>query len=140
MAAIKVFIDKELDVAEFRVEGILTYQELRDAIARYYSGTLTKYTVWDFTNADVKNFRNNELMQIGNQVNLAGKAREKCFDVIIVPGLIHYGLARVYAGYSEAIQKKSDALKTMVFRSREHAFNWIRENSRMAKKAAEIQY
>ena len=138
MATLKVFTDKELDVAEYKFEGELVYSELRDAIMHYYNGTPTKYTVWDFTNTDVKKIRNNELMQIGNQVSQGGKTRDKCYDVIIVPGLIHYGLARIYASYAEAIQKKSDALKTMVFRSREQAFVWIRENFRLAKSSAEI--
>ena len=133
MATLRVYVDKILDVADYKFDGELVYSALRDAINQYYGGAPTKYTVWDFTNTDVSKFRNSELMQIGNQVGLAGKARDNCYDVIIVPGLIHYGLARVYASYAEIIQKRNNALKTMVFRSREHALDWIKANEKFSK-------
>ena len=126
MATLKVSIDKELDIAEYRFEGEIVYSELRDSIKQYYSGTLTKYTVWDFSATNVQNVRNSEIMTIANQVSVAGQARDNCFDVIIVSELFKYGLARIYAGYAESIQKNPAALKTMVFRTREHAYDWIR--------------
>jgi hypothetical protein len=135
MATITVFIDKELDIAEFMVQGVLTYQELRGTIEQYYKGTLTKYTVWDFTDTDIQKIWKNQVLLIGRQVDIFGNARDKCFDVIIAPDIIHYGLAMIYASYFEIIHRKPDSVKTMVFRSREDAFAWIRENSEIEKIA-----
>ena len=126
MATIKVYFDKELDVAEYKVEGTLTYQELHDAIDQYYKGTLTKYTMWDFTETDAEKFWKNEVRQIVNQVDSALKARKNCYDLIVVPGLIQFGVAMIYESYIELIHKRTDDVKTMVFRSREDAYAWIR--------------
>lgn len=138
MAQVNISYDLQLDIAVYKFQGELAHSDIRDAITKYYSGNLTKYTIWDFSGTDVHNIRNSELLQVGNQVALAGKARNNCYDVIIVSDIIKYGLARIYAGYAETIQKNPMALKTMVFRDKEHAMDWIKANEKFSKSNKNI--
>ena len=129
MAKIRVTIDKQWDVAVYNFEGDVTFTDVRDAIIEYYNGPLTKYTFWDFSDTNVNKVSNAELKQLGDLVSKLGSARKGCFDTVVVPGLLKYGMARIYAGYAATLQKDKDALKTLVFKNKDDAFGWIRSNS-----------
>lgn len=128
MAEIKRIYNEDYDIAVFNIKGIITYPEMKDIIDVYYGGQLTKYTIFDFTEADVKqHFTTHEAQLLGGQVQRLGITRKNAVDVIIVPDLFQYGLARIYAAYSEMVQT-SDSLRTMIFRSKESAMDWIKKN------------
>ncbi len=109
------------------MEGEISYEELREAIDLYYRGDLTKYTIWDFTAAEIGKLNNVDIKKLGTQVSVSGKARRGCIDLIVVSGLLKYGLARVYTGYAATIQKDPEALKSIVFKSMDEAMCWIKE-------------
>ena len=131
MSAPKVFFDKELDLGVYAFEGQVSYSDIQNELTKYYQSApekYTKYTLWDFSNADVSKVTNSELRQLGDYVGEAGKSRKGCFDAIVVPSLLGYGLARVFLAYSEVFQKDPDARKNLVFKTREEAYGWMRRN------------
>ncbi|MBN1824020.1 MAG: hypothetical protein JW803_06860 [Endomicrobiales bacterium] len=135
MGNIGVTHDKEFDIAIYTLEGDVTYADIRDAIDEYYDGKLTKYTLWDFSMMDLpKNFTGEHARLLGGQVNTLGKERpEGAVDLIIVPDIVQFGLARVYAAYSEFFGDKPGTLKTMIFRKKDDALRWVRGNEKMEK-------
>ena len=133
MGNVRVEIDKNLDITIHTLEGAVTYTETRDAIDKYYKGTLTKYTIWDFSKASQNiQFTFDELRALGSQTSKLGKARPEGYDLIIVSNVLDYGFARVYSGYSQVVQ--TDGAKAMVFHSREEALKWIIEKEAFKSK------
>ena len=131
MGTIKKSIDADLDAAIFTMEGEVGGAEILNAIDSYYKGTLTKYTLWDYTKVNKnKHLTNADIVKIGKEIDAEGKARDGSFDLIVVPDLQEYGLSRIYASYGEVGKKYPNALKTIVVRSREEALKWIKANER----------
>jgi hypothetical protein len=131
---ITVSHDKELDAAIYTIEGDVEYAEVRDAIDRYYKGALTKYTIWDYSKANRgKHLTGDETQKLGIQVSSLGVARPQGFDLLIVPNIVQYGLARMYQAYSEIAKKDTKTLKSKIFRNREDAIAFIRQNERLLK-------
>jgi hypothetical protein len=128
MAKITLQYDKVLDAVMYTIEGDLEYSELAEAINEYYKGTMTKYTVWDFSAANLR-FLDEETKKLAVQVCALGKARRGGYDLLVVSGVLKYALARVYAVYSELTQKDPGCLKPVIFRTKEDALAWINRNS-----------
>jgi hypothetical protein len=124
MGNITVTLNRELDAIIYTLEEGVDYNEIRDMIAEFYKGTLTKYTVWDWTKVQKKHLSSEETTKLGQQVSVAGKARAGGYDLIVVPGLLQYGLARIYAVYAG-----TTALKVNIFRKLDDALDWIRKNT-----------
>jgi hypothetical protein len=125
MSTITVARDKELDLAAYTIEGELTYAELKAAIRQYYEGPLTKYTLWDFSGSDVNKITTDDVRNFGVQVREAGKARAGGTDLIVVAGLLKFGLARMYSAYTSLTSAEADPLTTMVFRTKDDALAWL---------------
>jgi len=104
------------------------YTDIHDAIEEYYSGTLTKYTIWDFSNMKKKHLASEDAIKLGQLVNAAGKARKGGFDIIVVPGLVQYGMARIYAAYAAIVERDEQNLCTKIFRNLDEALLWIQKN------------
>jgi hypothetical protein len=116
---------EELNLVVFTVEPDAVFADMRDAIDEYYHTMLTKYIMVDFSK--VKNhLTSEEIMKIGQQMNVLGRARKGGFDLIVVPSLLQYGLGRMYSAYVEEIDPQ--ALQTRVFRSKEQAIAWLKVN------------
>ena len=128
-ANIEIEIDKELDMTVFTVAGEIPFTRVLGAVKEYYKGKLTKYTLWDFSGADLaKYFTGAEARELGSLVSVYGKNRPGGFDLIIVTGLLPFGLARMYAAYADMSRHDPLALKAMVFRSKGAALDWVRKN------------
>ena len=61
MGAPKVTYNHELDLAIYTFGGEIVFDDVFEAIRQYYQGKLTKYTLWDFSAAEVQKISNNEL-------------------------------------------------------------------------------
>jgi hypothetical protein len=135
MGTITVSVDQEWDIAIYTLEGDITYSEIRDAIDQYYRGMLTRYTLWDFSAVVFEQeLTSQEIQQLARQVSAAGDVRRGGFDVIVVPSILKYGLARMYAAYTEYTQKDPEVLRTLVFYTKDAALSWIKDNVLVNRK------
>ena len=126
---IKVILDKELDAAIYTVEGDVEYSEICDVINKYYKGPLTKYTIGDYSKANPgKHLTAEETKQLGLQVQTLSNARPNGFDLLVVPGIVQYGVARVYRAYSEFTGTNTPKLTLKIFKKLEDAVAFIRQN------------
>ena len=126
--------NKEFDVMVYTLEGAITYAEMLEAINGYYKGTLTKYTVWDFTNANMlKYFTTDEIKMLAQLVRSLGEARKGGLDALVVPGLLKFGLARMYGVYSDMTKANETSLKSLIFHTKNEAITWIRQTSMFAQ-------
>jgi len=127
---ISISYDKELDAAIFTFAGDRDYAEVCAAITEYYKGPLTKYTLWDFTKVDnSKQLSSEETQKIGLHAESYKHFRPNGVDILVVPSLLQYGLARMYFGYSEKYGDKTKKAKTKIFRSKEDAIAFMKKNN-----------
>jgi len=125
--------NKELDAAIYTIEGDVEYTEIRDAIDNYYRGMITKYTIWDYSKASPgKHLTGDDTRKIGLQVHALGKARPDGVDLIVVPGIVQYGIARIYYGYADMLS--ASKLKTHIYRNMKDALEFIRKNETLLTK------
>jgi hypothetical protein len=122
--------NKELNTMIFTIQGDSEYLKIRDAITEYYkNGPLTKYTLWDYTNVtEGKHLSTEESRMIGNHSMSFMHLRPNGFNLIVVPGILQYGLARVYQAFAEKRENDTQKLRTKIFRSKEEAIAFIRQN------------
>ena len=130
MALIPKRLIPEMNATVYTLNKITSYEEMRDGIDRFYKGEFTKYMILDFTHLET-HLSSEEVMKIGQQMTRLAKTRNRGFDLIVVPGLLQYGLGRMYAAYVENISP--EALQTKVFRSFDAAIKWINENEIIEK-------
>jgi len=109
---IAVSYDKELDVAIYNVEGDIVFSKIRDVLDNYYKGTLTKYTIGDYSIASQHNhLAIEQVKQLGQKVLHSSHTRPKGFDLIVAPSPIQHEFARVIrasSGITGQAFKKSD--------------------------------
>lgn len=128
MGMISLTIDKEWNIALHVLRGDVDYTEIHAAIEQFYKGTLTRYTIWDFTDAVVDRLTIGDIQRLGSEVSTAGKARLYGADVLIVSNQLKFGFARIYAAYADLTHTDPAALKTGVVRSRDEAYAWIKQH------------
>jgi hypothetical protein len=130
MEKITIEIDKDLDMATYTLNGELLYSELRAAVVDYYNGKLTKYTIWDFSESNLAQYISSiEAIELASLVDRLGKARPGGVDLIIISGLLQYGIARIYTLYADATRHNPSLLRAMVFRDKNQALKWLRNNA-----------
>ena len=134
MATISKTVNKELDITVYTVQGQAIYEEIRGEIDEYYRGALTKYVLWDFSEADSDMLlKPDEVRKLADQVSTEGKTRRGGFDLLIVPDNLKYALARIFNAYSEILNNDNGALKTVIFRKNDDAYAWIRQDMKFGK-------
>jgi hypothetical protein len=139
METITFELDQALDLALFTIHKTATYTELRNAILGYYNGKLTKYTVWDFSGSNLAKYVTGvEARELALLVTKLGKARPGGFDLIVVSDMLQYGVARMYTAYADITRHESSVLKALMFRSKELALNWLRDNESKTAKPPDI--
>ena len=126
---IKVFHDKDMDTVIYAIEGDIEYFEIHDAIEKYYKGSLTKYTIGDYSKANPgKHLTVDELRLLSLQVTALGAARPHGFDLIVAPGILQYGVARIFKAYAEITGKSASNLSLRIFNKMEDALAFIHQN------------
>lgn len=127
MGNVVITPDTEIDMVTYSFEGPTNYDDIRVEIDRYYSGKLTKYKICDFTNAKL-DVTSNQVVLLAEQIRARGAARKNCFDAVVVPNLLYFGLARMYVAYAEFTKDNDpDALKLMIYRSMDEAIAKMKE-------------
>jgi len=132
---ITIYLDKELDTLIYTVVGDVVYAEIRDVIDTYYKGKLTKYTIGDYSQANpTKHLSGEETQQLGLQVKSLAAKRPNGIDLLVVPGIVQYGVARMYKTYSEMPGNGAQKLRLRIFNKKEDALAFIRQNEQPPKE------
>jgi len=125
MGKMTKYIDKKLNAVVYTLDKDAGCSDMLEELEAYYKGSLTKYVVVDFTGI-IKHLTNDEIKKIADRMKLLGKARRGGYDVVVVKGLLQYGLARIYCAHTA--DADAGALKTIVMRSVDEALTWLRQN------------
>ena len=134
MATISKDINKELNIAIYTVHGVAGYDDIRAEIDKYYSGPLTRYVIWDFSEkgTDV-NLKPDEVRKLADAVCAQSKARRGCYDLLVIPNNMQYALVRIFIAYIEINNNQDGDLKTVMFHKTKDAYRWIHEEMMFGK-------
>ncbi len=122
---VKYIKEKDLSIAEH--SGDCTVEDVANGIKKYYEGPTCKFAITDFTNTSpAGKVTGEEISHLSECMHKASAARTpNSYDLIVVPDLLMYGLARMYATYLNLSAKNETDLKTEVFHSLEDALHWV---------------
>ena len=93
-----------------KVHGILTFEELLNALQQFYAGTPTSDVVWDFSAASLEQLRFADIERTGGKT------------AIVAPDDLGFGIGRVIGSLAES---KDSPIATHTFRQLTDAFKWI---------------
>lgn len=126
MGTVNVTKDPVIDMKVYSFAGDTNYDDIRVEIDRFYDGTVTRYKICDFTDANLL-VSAREIYLLANQIRTRGTARRQGYDAIVVPQLVQYGFARMYVAYTDFMNRDPDALKLFICRSMDEAVKIMRK-------------
>ena len=126
MGEFSISYNKEKNLATGVHLGSCGPQDTLNGIKVYYKGTITKYSITDFSKAELLNVSGTEIAYLAEYMNDACRVRPPgSYDFLIVPDLLKFGLARMYHTYLAITAKNDVNLKTEVYRTMEEALKRI---------------
>jgi hypothetical protein len=126
MSKFKITYFKDKDMSIGVHTGECGYNEILNGIKLYYEGSATKYAITDFSQAIALKISGEEVARIADYMRQTSKTRPpRSYDLLIVSGILKFGLARMYTTYLKLNETNDLDLKTEVFRSVEDAVRWI---------------
>ncbi|MGD0584608.1 MAG: hypothetical protein ABSA86_02380 [Oryzomonas sp.] len=120
MAEIKTFISGVLTIR--KIIGMVSSDELINALHRYYTGHITKNLLWDLTNGSVDKLTTGDIKHISQLVLQHAQTRIGGKTAIVAPSDVDYGMSRMLNTYAEI---GNIPFETQVFRTQSEAAKWI---------------
>ena len=122
MSYIETKIDEEKDLTIHTVSGQLTVQDVRDALDRYYSGSVTMLILWDLTKVDLSSWATNQIVFLAKKVKEYSHLRIGGKTAVVIAKDLNFGIMRMYEAYAES---EEIDFETRVFRDMEKAKEWL---------------
>ncbi len=120
MAEIKTVISGEVTMR--KIVGVVTADELLNAVLDAYAGHITKDVVWDLSTGSVGQLTSDDLRAIADLVRTHAYTRVGGKTAIVAPADLEYGISRMLSTFGELIDLPLD---TQVFRTLSEAAKWI---------------
>lgn len=123
MVRIETSFDQKNNLTIHKVEGQITAKEIKEKIETYYAGeSITKNTLWDFTQADISNICANEYLGLVNMTKVFAHLRKEGKTALVISDNVDYGIGRMYETLSE-MEELSYEIR--IFRGTKKAENWL---------------
>jgi hypothetical protein len=116
----------DCDVTEWTIVGRVTYAEIKRALAVYNGGPTSLFVLWDFSLADVKLIRSEDIFEMSEAAKARARLRAGGKTALVTNSDLAFGLARMYQSYREIAQVE---LPFMSFRTRVEAISWLKAKS-----------
>jgi hypothetical protein len=123
MAEIRKNVEKENDLTIMVVHGQVTADLIIAALVDFYQGAFTSKLIWDYTDADLTQVKNDELRQISSVAVNHAHLRKEGQTAIVVPETLGFGLGRMYEIISE---NDENPINYNVFKDINTAREWMR--------------
>jgi len=125
MGTIETTKDESLSLTTNIARGQITYDNFMNWINDYYSGAITKYVLWDFTEADVSGITSKEYEKIAAFVKIksdqkGGKKGGK--SALVHSQDVGFGLGRMFEVFS---RMEGIEFEFKSFRSINEAKKWL---------------
>ncbi|MCJ7773864.1 MAG: hypothetical protein MUP22_12120 [Desulfobacterales bacterium] len=122
MGSIKTTKDIHLELTTNLVKDQITYDDLLNWTTSYYSGTVTKFLLWDFTEADLSNITTEEFKNIAEVVKIKSDLRDRGKSALVFSRDLEFGLGRMFEVFSKL---EGTQFEFQSFRNIEEAKKWL---------------
>lgn len=123
MGTIEKKLIREENLTIYSVQGAISGVDVKNAITEFYDhGPVTKYVLWDVSQADLENISAEDVQQIGSVPRKSLEPRKGGKTAIVAPDDLAFGLSRMYQNTSLS---EPLPFETQVFRDLETARNWL---------------
>ena len=120
--AINITRDEVKDLTIHAVIGPVSEEEMYDAIENFYNREPTMFLLWDMSQAEVADVASSVLEAFVQRSTTLGVKRKGGRTAVFAPYDVQFGLGRMSEAFAEL---KSAPFKFRVFRSRQHALEWL---------------
>ena len=125
MGSINAITDKTQDLTIVTAAGQLTADDLIDWVTHYYAGDVTRFILWDLTQANLSAISFEEVEAHAKSFNRLADSRQGGRSAFVFGSDLEYGLGRMYQALSE-IENVPIAFQT--FRNIDEARQWLGVN------------
>lgn len=114
--------DNELTVHVFT--GVVSADDLIEAVKALYASGPTPNHLWDLSNADVSSIQSDHLKDIASLAKQAAPGGRSGRTAIVSASDLGFGISRMYGAFAEM---SGQSVEVRSFRSRKEAEDWITE-------------
>lgn len=122
LMAIKITRDEGQDLTIHDVTGPASEEEMYEALENFYNREPTAFLLWDMSQAKVSHVTPSVLEAFVQRAAMLGAQRKGGRTAVFAPYDLQFGLGRMSETFAEL---KSTPFKFRVFRSRQHALEWL---------------
>ncbi len=122
MDSIETTYDYANDLVIRKVIGKPTVEEGIKTIEAFYKGKFTKFTLWDFAEADSSVITNSELRKVVRVLKKYGHLRQGGKTALVFNRLFDFGLGRMFEVFT---QMADVPFELRSFRNMEKALEWL---------------
>jgi hypothetical protein len=120
---VKITRDEDQDLTTHDVTGLVSEEEMYDAIESFYKCDPTALLLWDMSQADVSYITTDALQRFVRKSTQIGVRRHGGRTAVVASGNLQYGLARMSEVFAEM---ESAPYGFRAFRSRQEALEWLK--------------
>lgn len=122
--AIATTIDLEGQLTTFKAEGMLSLDEIKQAISAYYQGDVTRMVLWDLRNASLNNLTSQDVQSLVKFLEQRGSVRQGGLTALVATEDAEFGMLRMGEAYANGVP-----FRLGVFRSLDKAHEWLVQTS-----------
>ena len=122
MGSLEISMDQLSDLTVGIVKGEIRSDDILTWVEDYYSGTVTKFILVDFTEAELSKLRSEELQKIAKEIKGIAALRESGKTALVVGSDLGFGFGRMFKAYAEI---EDIGVEYMVFRNMPEARKWL---------------
>ncbi len=116
------------------VEGAVTLDQAMNSLKTFYAGQASLHVLWDFTDGTLGELSGAQVQSIAEYVSRAAKNRHGGKTAGVASKDVDYGLGRMFQAFTE-MMKYTPTMR--LFRQREDALAWLREDEAISACAAQ---
>lgn len=120
---IKITRDESQDLTIHDVTGLVSEQEMYDALENFYNREPTALLLWDMSHTDVNHVSPDILRQFIRKSTELGSRRSGGRTAVYASENLQFGFARMSEAYAEF---ESAPFSFRAFRSRQKALQWLK--------------
>ena len=124
MSSIVTHIENNKALTIHTLEGEISGADIITTIEEYYYGEATQDVIWDYSNAQLQNCKDESIKAIVKVANRYADRRPGGRSALVLPSDLKFGLGRVYEALAEAA---NSVIVTKSFRSLQEARDWLED-------------
>ena len=122
MAHVETTLDPARELTVLALSGTVAAEDVVGALREFYAGPCTRLALWDFSGADLRDSRMEDLAAVLAAAKDLAPRRAGGKTALVVPTDLGFGLARMYESMAEL---KDHPVGHGVFRTVADAQTWL---------------